>query len=60
MLTKFLLDTNDTVLAEANSRDSLFGIGFGLDNPNVWDQATWKGTNLQGKMLQKISTFLRR
>ena len=59
MLTKFLLDTNDTVLAEANSRDSLFGIGFGLDNSNVWDQATWKGTNLQGKMLQKVRTFLR-
>ena len=58
-LCKFLLDTKDTVLVEANPRDSFFGIGIGLDNPAVWDDSSWKGSNLQGATLQKVRNFLR-
>ena len=48
ILKKFLLETNETELVEANPRDSFFGIRIGLNNPAVWDRASWKGTNLQG------------
>ena len=58
-LKEFLLETKDTELCEANPRDSFFGIGIGLDNPTIWDKASWTGTNLQGKTLQKVRTLLR-
>ena len=34
-LRRFLLSTNDKKLAEANGKDSYFGIGFPLTHPDV-------------------------
>ena len=53
----FLLDTENTVLAEA-SKNETYGIGMTLNSKTIGDQATWTGRNELGKILMQIRTEL--
>ena len=50
---KFLQDTKDKAIGEANRNDSYWGIGMGLQDSEVWDQKKW-GKSLLGKSLMEI------
>ena len=54
-----LLATGTKVLAEASPHDKLWGIACGLRHENVLKQQTWKGDNIQGKLLMKIRSKLK-
>lgn len=39
---------------EASPIDTIWGIGRGLDYPDIDDESTWSGTNLLGKVLTDV------
>lgn len=55
-----LLSTGAATLAEATSKDKVWGIGLDMDDPRVHDPAQWQGSNILGKALmrarKKLST----
>lgn len=53
-LWDFLQATGDDILAEANPKDPIWGIGLGKDDPRAQDQKTWKGKNWLGEALMKV------
>ncbi len=57
-LKQCLLDTEDAVLAEAGY-DKLWGIGLGMESPNVTKRGKWKGQNLLGDVLMRVRSVLR-
>lgn len=52
-LRTFLLNTRDSVLAEASPHDLIWGTGFAANDPHARDPLTWKGLNLLGFALMK-------
>ncbi len=60
LMKQTLLDTGDTILAEAASYDKIWGIGIGSDDvERVQDPKQWLGTNFLGYGLMKIRSELR-
>ena len=57
-LLEKLLATKDRVLAEANPRDSYWGIGTSADTKPA-QTGKWKGQNFLGKMLMELRTEIR-
>ncbi|MEQ9503596.1 MAG: NADAR family protein [Deltaproteobacteria bacterium] len=57
-LRTFLLGTGETILVEAAPRDRIWGIGMGVDNPDVHDPAKWRGANLLGFALVRARQIL--
>lgn len=53
-LAKKLARTAGTILAEANPRDSIWGIGLAEDDPAVPHPAQWRGLNLLGSILMEV------
>lgn len=53
-LKDFLLRTKDTTLIEASPRDKIWGVGVGLQNPNLFEPDHWCGQNRLGKVLEKV------
>ena len=53
-LRKKLLATGDMILAEANPKDIIWGIGLAEDDPDVQDQEKWRGPNNLGEILMKV------
>jgi ribA/ribD-fused uncharacterized protein len=53
-LKDLLLSTGDAVLAEAAPRDTLWGIGYGENNPKAQDPSQWRGKNVLGNMLMYL------
>lgn len=58
-LRKKLLATGDLVLAEANAKDIVWGIGLSEDDPNVQRPENWRGENLLGEILMDVRDTLR-
>lgn len=56
---KILLGTEDKILVEAAPLDKIWGIGLSADNPLAWDQSTWQGQNLLGKVLMRTRDAIR-
>uniref|UniRef100_A0AC35TVW6 DUF1768 domain-containing protein n=1 Tax=Rhabditophanes sp. KR3021 TaxID=114890 RepID=A0AC35TVW6_9BILA len=59
-MKRILLSTEDATLVECAPRDRLWGIGYGIDNPNRLNKASWRGKNLLGKALMEVRASLRR
>ena len=59
-LKKLLLDTGDSILAECAVKDTIWGIGLSMTNPNRFDKSKWKGKNLLGKALMKVREKLKK
>jgi len=57
-LRKKLLSTFPKKLVEASPRDRIWGIGIGVNHPNVQDPRFWRGENLLGKCLDKARTLI--
>ena len=53
-----LLATGDTVIAEANRSDNLFGIGLSLGDQRIWNKENWTGKNLMGAALMTVRKTL--
>jgi ribA/ribD-fused uncharacterized protein len=58
-LKQALLDTGDTIIAEASPTDKIWGIGLTADDPRATDMDAWPGQNLLGKVLMKVRGSLR-
>lgn len=53
-LRRRLIDTGDAILAEANPKDYIWGIGLAEDDPAALDPANWQGENLLGQILMAV------
>lgn len=53
-LKQILLNTKDTILAEASPYDNIWGIGLPQDDPRAWSKSTWRGSNLLGEVLMQV------
>ena len=58
-LRRRLLDTGEAVLAEANPKDYIWGIGLAEDDAAALDPAKWQGQNLLGQILMRVRGELR-
>ena len=59
-LKRLLLDTGDSILVECAVKDTIWGIGLSMTNPNRYDKSKWKGKNLLGKALMKVREKLKK
>ncbi len=58
-LKHLLLDTNESVLAEASPYDRVWGIGLSKDNPKIYDRKKWRGKNFAGESLLQVRAVLK-
>lgn len=56
-LAKHLLRSN-RIIAEANPYDNYFGIGKDMYSSDVEKQSSWRGRNIQGKLLMELRRSL--
>lgn len=54
-----LMSTGDLILVEAAPRDTIWGIGYGSNNPARLDPAKWRGQNRLGEVLMIVRERLR-
>ena len=57
-LKKFLVETGNKILVEASPYDKIWGIGMGIDEPDVKDPNKWKGENLLGFALMEVRDII--
>jgi ribA/ribD-fused uncharacterized protein len=57
-LAYLLILSGDLELVEASPYDKIWGIGMGVDNPNITDKSKWQGENLLGKVLMDVRKYL--
>lgn len=53
-LRKLLKDTGNAILAECAVKDTIWGIGLSMKDPNRFDRSKWKGQNLLGFALMMV------
>lgn len=53
-----LFATENKIIVEANPHDSIWGIGMSIDNPAIYDQKKWIGTNWLGEILMQVRVDL--
>lgn len=52
--------TGDKEIVEASPYDGVWGIGMGVNHPDILDRTKWQGTNLLGKSLMRVREELRK
>jgi ribA/ribD-fused uncharacterized protein len=50
--------TPQQIIVEASPYDTIWGIGLGLDSPDLENETKWRGTNLLGEALMKTREVL--
>jgi ribA/ribD-fused uncharacterized protein len=58
-LKKILLDTQEKTIVEASPYDAVWGIGMGVDNPDILDETKWRGKNFLGICLMNARELLK-
>ena len=58
-LQKWLLSTNNYVLAECAVKDRIWGIGLSMKDPNRLNVQKWRGQNLLGFTLMRVREDLK-
>ena len=53
-IQEILLHTKNALLAEANPRDLVWGIGLDMNDPKAANPNNWKGDNLLGEVLMEV------
>lgn len=56
---ELLLATGDKLLVEASPYDKVWGIAMSVDDPDILDEAKWRGENLLGKVLTQVREELK-
>ena len=52
---QFLLDTGESMLAEANPRDQMWSTGLAMNDPSLFEgKRRWPGENQLGEILTRI------
>jgi ribA/ribD-fused uncharacterized protein len=59
-LKEALFATGETTLVEASPFDNVWGIGLRETDPDIEDEANWKGLNLLGKCLTRVRETLKK
>lgn len=59
MLKKLLLDTGESILAEASPYDMIWGIGLDPKHKNAKNPVAWPGKNLLGNALMAVRSAIR-
>jgi len=59
-MLKQLLDTEDSIIAEASPVDPIWGIGLAAEDPLAQEISTWKGKNLLGQILMSVREKIRK
>ena len=54
LLGDYLRSTGDAVLVEASPADRVWGVGLGVDDPDVLAPHRWRGANLLGFALMRV------
>jgi len=57
-LRRLLLATGDKVLVEGSAKDRLWGVGLAWDDPEIEEQAKWRGSNWLGQVLMQVRDAL--
>lgn len=60
VLQQRLFETGDSIIAECAVKDTIWGIGLSMKDPNRFNMNEWKGTNLLGFALMAVRTELQR
>ena len=50
-----MLVSDGMTLVEASPTDTYWGIGMGIDNPDIGDPSKWKGKNELGNILTRVA-----
>lgn len=58
-LAKYLLSTDDAILAESSPYDQIWGTGLGKEDINARNPEKWPGQNLLGKALMIVRSQLK-
>ena len=58
-LKKQLLATGNKILVEGSPFDTIWGVGLRWDNPQILNEANWRGENLLGKALMAVREQLK-
>lgn len=58
-LREKLISTYPKILAESCPGDKIWGIGLSEDDERAWDESTWQGQNLLGKILVRVRDYLK-
>eukprot|EP01129_Flabellula_baltica_P014792 TRINITY_DN7197_c0_g1_i1.p1 TRINITY_DN7197_c0_g1~~TRINITY_DN7197_c0_g1_i1.p1 ORF type:complete len:163 (+),score=39.29 TRINITY_DN7197_c0_g1_i1:62-550(+) len=53
-LKDLIKSTGDAILVEASPRDRIWGIGLGVNDPNIHNPDLWIGLNLLGDALMSV------
>lgn len=53
-LKQKILNSKPNILVEASPYDTIWGVGIADNNPSVYDQKNWKGTNYLGECLMFV------
>lgn len=59
-LEQILLSTGDQHLVEAAPKDRIWGVGMGINHPDIMNPKKWKGLNLLGETLKRVRDTLRK
>lgn len=58
-LKEKLISTYPKILVESCPKDKIWGIGLSQDDERAWNESTWQGENLLGKILVKVRKRLK-
>ncbi len=59
-ILQLLLATGEKILAECSLKDTKWGIGLAIDDPDCYHPSQWNGKNYLGRILMEVRDDLRR
>ena len=59
-ILQLLLATDEKILAECSLKDTKWGIGLAIDDPDCYHPSQWNGKNYLGRILMEVRDDLRR
>lgn len=54
LLSALIQDGKNREFVECNPKDKIWGIGLGLDSPDIYYKGRWQGLNLLGQVLNHV------